>query len=239
MQIGYTRDHDNPDADTKGDPTSGQMARFFYEYKQKHDMGGLPVVGPDGQPEMAKILCVEVSTAGDKRAKSVMKVTEAHKVMYKRFWDAFNRQEDFTKVVGTPLNLLPKLDLIQQYQIQGMSILSIEQLANVGEGILLQHQWLRHWKNQAQGYLIEHRPKPNQEMLDQLAALTAQVAQLQKQQPAVVEAISVEEKTRREAERAASHADKPDVMKRRTRGPNKPKVQPAADEAHEEKEVAA
>ena len=214
MQIGYTRDHNHPDADMRGDPTAGQMARFFYEYKQKHDMGGLPVLGPDGNPEMAKILCVEISTAADPYSKPVTKATEAHKVIYKRFWDAFNRQEDFTKEAGTSLNLLPDLDLIQQYQIQGMAILSIEQLANVHEGILLQHTWLRHWKNKAMGYLIEHKPKPDQAVQDQLAALQAQIAMLTKQQASVVEAVTPDEKARRESDRQSqATANKPDVMK--------------------------
>lgn len=213
MQIGYTRNHDNPDSDMRGDPTAGQMARFFYEYKQKHDMGGQPVLGPDGEPEMAKILLLEISTASDPLSKPVIKATEAHKVQYKRFWDAFNRQEDFTKEAGTPLSLLQDLDLIQQYQIQGMAILSIEQLANVHEGILLQNQWLRHWKNKAQGYLIEHKPRPDQKVQDELAELRAQIAALSKGQAPVVETVTPEEKEARDTERAQqASAGKPDLM---------------------------
>jgi len=224
MQIGYTRDTDNPDSDMKGDPFAGQMARFFYDYKQKHDMAGNAVLDGNGEPAMSKILCVEISTAHDPMSKPVFKATEAHKVQYKRFWDAFNRQEDFTREAGTPLNLLQDLDLIQQYQIQGMAILSIEQLASVHEGILLQHQWLRHWKNKAQGYLIEHKARPDQKVQDELAELRAQIAALSKGQPAVIETVSVEEKADRDAARAAQAASgKPDV--------NNPKKSPKEKEA--------
>ena len=213
MKIGYTRDHDNPDSDMKGDPFAGQMARFFYEYKQKHDMGGNVEADAEGKPIMTKTLCLEISTANDPMSKPVLKATEAHKIQYKRFWDAFNRQEDFTKDVGTPLNLLQDLDLIQQYQIQGMAILSIEQLASVHEGILLQNQWLRHWKNKAQGYIIEHKPRPDQKVQDELAELRAQIAQLSKPQPAVVQAVTIEEKKKRDYVRRVKAADgKPDVM---------------------------
>ena len=213
MQIGYTRNHDNPDSDMRGDPTAGQMARFFYTYKAKHDMGGQAVLDENGNPIMVKVLCVEISTAHDSTNKPVMKATEAHKVQYKRFWDAFTRQEDFTSVAGTKLKLLPNLDMIQQFQIQGMSILSIEQLADVHEGILLQHPWLRHWKDQAQGYLIEHKPHPDQKVQDELAELRAQITQLSKAQNSVVETVTVEEKAERDAERAREAASgKPDVM---------------------------
>jgi hypothetical protein len=176
-------------------------------------MGGNPVNLPDGKPDMAKVLCVEVSTAHDPLMKVVMKVTELHKTKYKRFWDAFNSQEDFTKVAGTPLNHLKELDLIQQYQIQGMNILSIEQLADVHEGLLLQYPWLRHWKNQAQGYMIEHKPKPDDAVKAELAELRAQVAMLSKSQPAIVEAVTPEEKQARETvRRRQAAAGKPDIM---------------------------
>lgn len=213
MQINYTRNHDNPESDMRGDPTAGQMARFFYEYRPKHDMGGTPEFDEKGGPVMTKFLCVEISTAHDPNNKPVMKATEAHKQQYKRFWDAFTRQEDFTKEVGTPLNLLPDLDIIQQWQIQGMSILSIEQLADVHEGILLQHQWLRHWKNKAQAYLIQHKPRPDQKVQDELADLRAQIAVLSKAQGPVVETVTVEEKAARDTARAQeAAAGKPNVM---------------------------
>jgi DNA-binding transcriptional MerR regulator len=214
MKIGYTRDHDHPDEDTRGDPTSGQMARFFYDYRPVHDSAGVPVLEADGKPKMNRILLVEFSTAHDACAKPVSKVTEVHKVMYKRFWDAFTRQEDFTQHVGTPLNCLNDLDIIQQYQIQGMSILSIEQLADAHEGLLLQHPWLRHWKNKAQGYLIEHKPKPDAKVLGELAELRAQLEQMKKEREPLVQMIPPEEKKKREYRRQAEAASgKPNVLK--------------------------
>jgi hypothetical protein len=213
MKIGYTRDHDHPDEDTRGDPTNGQMARFFYDYRPVHDAAGVAVMDGDGKPKMNRILLVEFSTANDGCSKPVSKVTEVHKVMYKRFWDAFNRQEDFTRDVGTPLSRLNDLDIIQQYQIQGMSILSIEQLADAHEGLLLQHPWLRHWKNKAQGYLIEHKPKPDAKVLGELAELRAQLEQLRNQQAPLVEMIPPEEKKKREYRRQVQAASgKPDVL---------------------------
>jgi hypothetical protein len=51
MKIGYTRDHDHPDEDTRGDPTNGQMARFFYDYRPVHDAAGVAVLDADGKPK--------------------------------------------------------------------------------------------------------------------------------------------------------------------------------------------
>jgi hypothetical protein len=213
MKIGYTRDHDHPDEDMKGDPTAGQMARFFYDYRPVFDTAGVPIMDEDGKPKMNRMLLVEFSTANDPCSKPVSKVTEVHKVMYKRFWDAFNRQEDFTRDVGTPLSRLKELDIIQQYQIQGMSILSIEQLADVSEGILLQHAWLRPWKTRAMGYMIEHKPKPDAKVLGELAELRAQLEQLRNQQAPLVEMIAPEEKKKREYRRQVQAASgKPNVL---------------------------
>jgi hypothetical protein len=213
MKIGYTRDHDHPDEDTRGDPTNGQMARFFYDYRPVHDSAGVPVLEADGKPMMKRILLVEFSTANDPCSKPVSKVTEVHKVMYKRFWDAFNRQEEFTRDVGTPLSLLKELDIIQQYQIQGMSILSIEQLADIHEGLLLQHPWLRHWKNRAMGYMIEHKPRPDEKVLGELAELRAQLEQLKKEREPLVQMIPPEEKKKREYRRQVQAASgKPNVL---------------------------
>lgn len=212
MKIGYTRDHDHPDEDMRGDPTNGQMARFYYDYRPVHDAAGIAVLDAEGKPKMNRILLVEFSTANDSCAKPVSKATEVHKVMYKRFWDAFSRQEDFTRDVGTPLSHLGNLDIIQQYQIQGMSILSVEQLADVGEGLLLQHQWLRHWKHQAQGYLIEHKPKPDAKVLGELAELRAQLEQMRNERQPLVELIAPEEKKKREYRRQVQAASgKPDI----------------------------
>lgn len=224
LEFGFTRDSDHPGADTRADPMGGQVARFFYDFRDVHDITGQPVLDEEGKQKINRMLLVEISSVADPNCKPVVKATEAHKVMYRRYWEAFERQEDITKVAGTPLNRLGDLDLIQQYQMQGMGIMSIEALADVGEHLLLSKPFLRHWKTKARGYVIQNKPRPDQGVIDELAELRAQVAMLSKGQPAIVEAVSPQEKAKREAARnEAAASGKPDVMRRKP-GP-KPKNQ--------------
>lgn len=176
--FGYTRDLDKPHSDDEGDPNKGTMVRFFETRQPKHDLRGQPIVDEKtGEPTMSDaILMMEFFTTHDPKTKPVRKATEGDKREWKAAYELFRQGQDFTKQAGTPLDVLPDLDLMSRAMLQSQGIFSVEQLSDMTSVSLGPD--VRNWINKARTYRLQNKPKPNQELLDEMAAMRAELASL-------------------------------------------------------------
>lgn len=233
MEIGYTRDLDNPNSDKGEREGTGLSVQFFTLYRERFHADGNPIV-ENGRPVIGKKVGIRFVTLADSKNHPERIATETDKLTYKGAWEAFQRGEVYTSQRGTPIAKLPGMELLQERGFQAKGIETVEQLAELPENVILSMGLgARHWRTQAQAYLMEHTPKPDQVAAERMAVLEAQIRELQSQlapggapQP-IVQAVSMEEKARRDQERReANDANQPENPLRRKRGPNKPKPQP-------------
>ncbi len=177
--FGYTRDLDRPHSDDKDDPNAGTMVEFYETSRPMHDANGLPVVNEKGEPVMSQpVLMIRYHTVGDPVTKYNRKAVEADKREFKRAYDMFLQGKSFMEQSGTPLDLLADMDIINKAMLQTHGLFTIEMLANCPESSILQNSALRNWVNKARSHIQLHKPKPNQELLDEMAAMKAELAAL-------------------------------------------------------------
>lgn len=177
--FGFTRDLDNPHSDDKADPNAGTMVEFYETSRPMHDANGLPVTGANGEPVMSQpVLMIRYHTVGDPVTKYNRKAVEADKREFKRAYDMFLQGKSFMEQSGTPLDLLADMDIMNKAMLQTHGLFTIELLANCPESSILQNSALRNWVNKARSHIQLHKPKPNQELLDEMAAMKAELAAL-------------------------------------------------------------
>ena len=188
--LGWTRDFDNPHKDDE-DPHKGVLAEFFERVFHKHNErgeklyfedSGAESVNESPKPSMSQpILMIRFYTTGDpKLSIPVRKAKAIDKRDYPAAWKAFTEGKSFTSQTGTPLDVLRDLDIMNKATLNAAGFFGIEQLAQAPESVLLGNPGLRNWVNTAREYLSLHRPKtnPNQELLDKMAAMEAELASL-------------------------------------------------------------
>lgn len=177
--FGFTRDLDNPHSEDKADPNAGTMVEFYETSRPMHDANGLPVTGANGEPVMSQpVLMIRYHTVGDPVTKYNRKAVEADKREFKRAYDMFLQGKSFMEQSGTPLDLLADMDIMNKAMLQTHGLFTIELLANCPESSILQNSALRNWVNKARSHIQLHKPKPNQELLDEMAAMKAELAAL-------------------------------------------------------------
>lgn len=177
--FGFTRDFDKPHADDDAHPHTGVMVEFYETFRPLHDARGQAIKGPDGKIKMSDaVLMMKFHTVGDPKTLAHRKATDEDKMEWAKAFELFQKGKSFTEQAGTSLDALPDLDIMNRARLQSLGIFSIEQLSDLAESAILQNQDLRNWVNLARAYRLKNRPKPNQELLDEVAAMRAELAAL-------------------------------------------------------------
>jgi len=193
QSIGFTRDFDNPHQDDRDDPNKGVLPEFYERCFHKHNErgehlytseNGAEVVEDTGKPVMTRpILYIRFHTQGDpKFSLAARKAVEADKRTYAKAWDNFKRGKDFTSDMGTPLEQLEDMDIIQKATLNAFKIFSIEQLSDTPENLLIGNASLRNWVNKARDWRTRNKRNPNAELLEKFAALQAELDALKSNQ---------------------------------------------------------
>lgn len=118
-------------------------------------------------------------------------VQERHKREYPNEWKAFIEQRE-QQISGVPISSMPGLEATRLQMLRSLNIHTVEQLAelsdanlyNVGPGAVQMRSQARAYLAKTSAETLELR-RSNDELKEQLAALSAQVAALTK--PVVVE----------------------------------------------------
>jgi hypothetical protein len=84
-------------------------------------------------PEFREVILIEIPIPGGDV--SVVPVEEKHKRIYAKQWELFCKQEEQT-VGGTPLTEWSVLDSQMAYALMSRNIFTVEQLAEVSDGLL-------------------------------------------------------------------------------------------------------
>lgn len=177
--FGYTRDLDAPHSEDNADPNKGTMVEFYETSRPMHDLRGLPVLDANGQPEMSKpVLMIRYHTTGDPVTKYNRKAVEADKRDWKRAYEMFQQGKSFQEQSGTSLDLLADMNIMDKAMLQTFGLFTIELVAQAPESSILQNPALRNWVNKARSHIQLHKPKPNQELLDEMASMKAELAAL-------------------------------------------------------------
>lgn len=192
--FGYTRDFAEPHRDDKDDPRKGIMAEFYERSYHKHNERGqllyLAETGAETVNETPKpvmthpVLMVRFHTTGDPKCSlAVRKANEIDKRDFKQSFEAFKQGKSFLEGQGTALENLRDFDIMAKATLNALNIYSIEQLSETPENIVMANPGLRNWVNKAREYRILNKPKPNQEVMDELAAVKAELAALRAAKP--------------------------------------------------------
>lgn len=175
--FGYTRDLDKPHSDDEGDPNKGTMVEFFETRQPRHGLRGEPILDDKGEPVMSDaILMMKFYTTHDPKTVPIRKATEMDKREFKRAYELFVQGRNFTEQAGTPLDVLPDIDIMNRAMLNSQGIFSVEQLSDMNNATLSPD--VRNWVNKARTYRLQNKPKPNQELLDEMAAMRAELASL-------------------------------------------------------------
>lgn len=120
-----------PDFDPNAKDKDGAIPRFFMDKRQNNAR-----TEADGVPRFDDVEMVEILVPGDRLNSPVQLVTQKHRerwpAAYKRFKDGM---ED--TVNGTPIDQLPGMTKAQAEELRYFHILSIEQLAEMPDQLLL------------------------------------------------------------------------------------------------------
>lgn len=165
--------------DDTDDPHKGVMVEFYETSRPMHDANGLPVTGANGEPVMSQpVLMIRYHTVGDPVTKFNRKAVEADKREFAKAYQMFQQGKSFQEQSGTSLDLLADMDIMNKAMLQTHGLFTIELLANCPESSVLQTPALRNWVHKARSHIQLHKPKPNQELLDEMAAMKAELAAL-------------------------------------------------------------
>lgn len=178
--FGFTRDIDNPHSEDKTDPNAGTMVEFYETSRPMHDAGGQPVYEADGKtPKMSEpVLMIRYHTTGDPVTKYNRKAVDADKREWKRAYEMFQQGKSFMEQSGTSLDLLQDMNIMDKAMLQTHGLFTIELVASCPESSILSAPALRNWVNKARSHIQLHKPKPNQELLDEMATMRAELAAL-------------------------------------------------------------
>lgn len=182
--FGYTRDLDRPHSDDEGHPNKGVMVEFYHTRQPMHDERGQPRNDAEGTQLMSEpVLMMAFHTVGDPKTLARRKATEADKREWRGAFDLFQKGQDFTKQAGTPIDVLPDMDIMNRARLNAQGYFSTQQLATLSEANILGDTDLRNWVNKARTYELANKPKPNQALLDEMAALRAELDAMKAQAP--------------------------------------------------------
>lgn len=125
----------------------------------------------ENRPIFKDVPYIEIMMPGDKNNIVVEPVWEQHKQRFPTQWDQFKRGEE-QQVRGTPLKVAPFLTPALVAELNLMKIVTIEQLADLGDNAL-NFMGAQEFKQAAKRYLA--LTGSNEALLDRIRALEAQI----------------------------------------------------------------
>jgi hypothetical protein len=168
-------------ADNKGD---GTHPRFFMEVVQNRARSEA-----DGVPRFDEVEMVEILVPGDRLNSPVQRVSDAHRKRWPRQYAAFKAGQG-DSVQGTPIDQLPGMTRAQAEELRYFKILSIEQLAEMPEGLLMKARPMdgralqdkaKRWIDTAAGAATEERlAAENRAKDEKISSMEAQLADMKR-----------------------------------------------------------
>lgn len=166
-------------ADKKGD---GSHPRFFMDKRQNRARSEA-----DGVPRFDDVEMVEILIPGDRLNSPVQLVTDVHRKRWPRQYAAFKAGQD-GPTNGTPIEQLPGLTASQAEELRYFKVISIEQLAEMPEGLLMKARPMdgralqdraKRWVSTAEGAATEEKlAAENRAKDEKIALMDAQIAEL-------------------------------------------------------------
>jgi hypothetical protein len=151
---------------------------------------------PTAKPKWADYVMCEITIKGDKNTSNSKRVFEDDGVTpidhptigdltiaYPRAWAAFqNNSPEY--IDGTQLEVLPGIGKSAARNLQNDGIMTVEELAGLPDSVVINKSGMLELRNKAQAYMNVIEPEKaqaeKQAMVDTIAQLQAQMAELQK-----------------------------------------------------------
>lgn len=176
---------DTPDFDDAAEKKSdGAHPRFFMDKRQNRARSEA-----DGVPRFDDVEMVEILIPGDRLNSPVQLVSDVHRKRWPRAYAAFKAGQD-GPTNGTPIEQLPGMTAGQAEELRYFKIISVEQLAEMPEGLLMKarpmdgralQERAKRWVTAAEGNAAEEKlAAENRELKEKMAAMEANQADMQK-----------------------------------------------------------
>lgn len=167
--------------DNKGD---GTHPRFFMDVVQNRARSEA-----DGVPRFDEVEMVEILVPGDRLNSPVQRVSDAHKKRWPRQYRAFSEGRG-DALQGTPIDQLPGMTRAQAEELRYFKILSVEQLAEMPEALLMKARPMdgrslqdkaKRWIDTAAGAATEERlAAENRAKDEKITSMEAQLADMKR-----------------------------------------------------------
>lgn len=160
----------------------GAYPRFFMDKRQNNARSE-----KDGVPRFDDVEMVEILIPGDRLNTPVKLVGETERKRWPRAYAAFKGAQDGA-TVGTPIEQLPGLTAAQAEELRYFKVVTVEQLAEMPEGLLMKARPMdgralqdraKRWIDNAAGAAAEERlAAENRELKDKMGVMNGELEQL-------------------------------------------------------------
>ncbi len=105
-----------------------------------------------GGPRFKDVVYAEIFVKGSKNTSSSRPIKEQDKTDYPKAWQAF-KENSFEMTDGTPISVLPGIGPSQKIELQSQGILSVEELAELNDSVVVGVSGMVTLRNRAKAYL--------------------------------------------------------------------------------------
>jgi len=145
-----------------------------------------------GRPIYDELEYVRIIVPGDSKTTVDCPVTDEFRMRFEKQYDKFKKNLS-QAVTGTPLEMWPQMTVGLCAELKGMNVQTVEQLANMSDGIAQRIMGSHDLRRRAQAFLDAAKGEAENNKLttelekrdDQIKALQAQMEQLVKSLPKV------------------------------------------------------
>lgn len=122
-----------------------------------------------GGPRFKDVVYVEIFIKGSKNTSFSRPIKEQDKTDYPKAWQAF-KENSFEMTDGTPISVLPGIGPSQKIELQSQGILSVEELAELNDAVVVGIPGMVTLRNRAKAYLaasaVLDEPEADDEPVD-------------------------------------------------------------------------
>jgi hypothetical protein len=165
------------------------LVKFFYKSREDKK-----ATQSEGRPMFKEVEYVEIRVAGSRDAQACRPATFADKSRFPRHYEAFQKRVEMPEH-GTPLGEWPQISRSQIEELAFLNCKTVEQLCEMSDTNAGQIRGGQTLKAKAKDWLESAEKSKliseKMEMKDQIAELTATVAQMQENQKPSLVAVSV------------------------------------------------